>query len=64
MSGGAALVRFHDWRAHGLVAVPVSIGWPPWCWRSGMSCFCTWRLTKAGDPGRGPRFKIRYIADS
>jgi len=26
MSEGAALVRFHDWRAHGLVAVPVSIG--------------------------------------
>jgi hypothetical protein len=26
MSEGAVLVRFHDWRAHGLVAVPVSIG--------------------------------------
>ena len=26
MSEGAALVRFHDWRAHGLMAVPVSIG--------------------------------------
>ena len=26
MSEGAALVRFHDWRAHGLVAVPASNG--------------------------------------
>ena len=26
MSEGEALVHFHDWRAHGLVAVPVSNG--------------------------------------
>ena len=26
MSEGGALVRFYDWRAHGLVAVPVSHG--------------------------------------
>ena len=26
MSEGAVLVRFLDWRVHGLVAVPVSIG--------------------------------------
>jgi len=37
MSEGEALVHIHDWRAHGLVAVPVSNG-------SGRLCFCTRRL--------------------
>jgi hypothetical protein len=35
MSKGRALVHIHDWRAHGLVAVPVS---------NGRLCFCTRRL--------------------
>jgi len=63
MSEGAALVRFHDWRAHGdrkaatrrlwrsrcvgLVAVPVSIGPATLVPTIGTSSFCTRRLTVA-----------------
>ena len=47
MSEGAVLVRFHDWRAHGLVAVPVSIGLATLVLAVGQVRFCTRRLTVA-----------------
>ena len=40
MIEGRELVRFHDWRAHGLVAVPVSIGLAPLVLPVGTSSFC------------------------
>ena len=53
MSEGEALVHFHDWRAHGLVAVPVSIGLANLVLAAGTSFFCTRRLTVAQNFGTG-----------
>ena len=69
MSEGAALVRFHDWRAAGdrkaltrrlwrsrsigLVAVPVSIGLVTLVLPVGTLSFCTRRLTAAQKSGTG-----------
>jgi hypothetical protein len=53
MSEGEALVHFHDWRAHGLVAVPVSIGPATLVLPVGTSPFCMRRLTVAQKFGTG-----------